>query len=123
MEQWLPLLLAAVRDVGALVRWPLWGFSTEVHPITRAELAAGRFKSTGGTHIGCVASHLLQHGVRRAVLVTDGMVQTLPAAQRARLERAKPLVHVGLLEGGDASSCEGLRWKVTRLPPLDRGDD
>ena len=46
MAAWLPVLLEALTESAALVQWPLFGFSTQVHPVTRAELAAGRFRST-----------------------------------------------------------------------------
>lgn len=116
---WLPVLLAALTDTAALVRWPIYGFSTEVYPITREELAAGRFRSTGGTHIACVAQHLVDTGLSRAVLITDGDVQEIPAVLVSRLRRARPRVRVGLLNGGDGRFCHRLGWPVTRLPALD----
>ena len=101
------------------MRWPIQGFSTQVHAVTRAELAAGRFRSTGGTDIACVARHLLRERVRRAVIITDGDVQVIPTALMERLGRARPRVRVGLIGGGDAGFGEALRWPVTRLPALD----
>jgi hypothetical protein len=49
-------------------------FSTEVADVTFAQLRTGLCKSTGGTSIGCVASHMQKNRVRRAVLLTDGYV-------------------------------------------------
>ena len=120
MTAWLPVLLEALTESAALVQWPLFGFSTQVHPVTRAELAAGRFRSTGGTHIGCVARHLVESRVPRAVVITDGDVQAIPTALAERLRRARPRVRVGLLSGCNASFCDRLRWPVTRMPALDR---
>ena len=120
MARWLPVLLEALTDSAALVQWPLLGFSTEVHPVTRAELAAGRFRSTGGTHIGCVARHLLDSRVTRAVVITDGDVQAIPTALAERLRRCRPRVRVGLLDGCDGSFCAQLGWPVTPIPALDR---
>ena len=120
MASWLPVLLEALTESAALVRWPLFGFSTEVHPVTRAELAAGRFRSTGGTHIACVARHLVESRVPRAVVITDGDVQEIPSALAERLRRAKPRVRVGLLDGCNGSFCARLGWPVTRMPALDR---
>ena len=45
MTAWLPVLLEALTESAALVQWPLFGFSTQVHPVTRTELAAGRFRA------------------------------------------------------------------------------
>ena len=120
MAAWLPMLLEALTDSAALVRWPLFGFSTEVHPVTRAELATGRFRSTGGTHIGCVARHLVESKVTRAVVITDGDVQKIPTALAERLRRSRLRVRVGLLDGRDASFCAQLGWPVTPIPALDR---
>ncbi len=116
----LPVLLAALTDSAALIRWPLLGFSTEVHPISRAELASGRFRSTGGTHIACVAEHLLQARVRRAVVITDGDVQAIPSALAEQLARARVRVSVGLINGGDGQFCKPWGWPVIQLPPLDQ---
>jgi hypothetical protein len=120
MASWLPVLLAALTESAALVRWPLFGFSTEVHPVTRAELAAGRFQTRGGTHIACVARHLVESRVARAIVITDGDVQEIPSALAKRLARTKPRVRVGLLAGCDGGFCARLGWPVTRMPALDR---
>lgn len=120
MASWLPILIDALTESAALVRWPLLGFSTVVQPVTRANLTAGRFRSTGGTHIACVAKHLVESRVPRAVVITDGDVQEIPFALAERLRRAKPRVRVGLLNGCDGSFCADLGWPVTPMPALDR---
>jgi hypothetical protein len=119
LNGWEPAL-DALTESAALVQWPLFGFSTEVHPVTRAELAAGRFRSTGGTHIGCVARHLIASQVKRAVVITDGDVQAIPTALAERLRRARPRVRVGLLDGCNGHFCTSLGWPVTAIPALDR---
>lgn len=120
MAPWLPVLLQALTDTAALVRWPLYGFSTVVHPLVRSDLAAGRVRSDGGTDIACVADHLLQHRVRRAVIVTDGDVQGVTEAQLQRLRVERPSVRVALLDGGDERFCAAPAWPVSRIPPLDK---
>ena len=122
MALWLPVLLESLTEAAALLRWPLYGFSTEVHPVTRSELARGRFRTTGGTHIACVAQHLADSRINRAVVITDGDVQAVPTALAERLRRNGPRVRVGLLDGCDGSFCAGLGWKVTRLPARDRAN-
>ena len=121
MAPWLPVLLESLTEAAALLRWPLHGFSTVVHPVTRSELAVGRFRSTGGTHIACVAQHMLDTRINRAVVITDGDVQKVPTALVDRLRRARPRVRVGLLDGCDGSFCARLGWAVTSLPSLDKG--
>jgi hypothetical protein len=119
MAGWLPVLMEALIESAALVSWPLFGFSTQVHAVSRRDLRAGRFKSTGGTDIACVASHLCRNGIRRAVVITDGAVQRIPDALLHRLKQARPVVRVGLLDGCDGSFCATLGWPVTHVPPLD----
>nr|WP_291181764.1 vWA domain-containing protein [Hyphomicrobium sp.] len=119
MSPWLPVLLEALTESAALVPWPLFGFSTEVHPVTRSELASSRFRSTGGTHIASVARHLAESRVGRAVVITDGDVQEIPSALADRLRRAKPRVRVGLLDGCSGSFCAQMEWPVARVPALD----
>ncbi len=121
MAPWLPILLESLTEAAALLRWPLHGFSTEVHPVTRSELANGRFRSTGGTHIACVAKHMVDARVKRAVVITDGDVQQIPTALFDRLRRTRPRVRVGLLDGCDGSFCARLGWAVTHMPALDKG--
>ena len=120
MESWLPVLLKALSDHADLLEWPLFGFSTEVHPLQRHHLAEGRMRSTGGTDIACVSQHLIDHRIGRAVVITDGDVQQVPAAHLDSLRRLRPRVDVGLLDGCDGSFCAALGWRVHAIPRLDR---
>jgi hypothetical protein len=70
------VLAAAVRDCSAFVHPVIHAFSTVVADASIADLASGRFRTTGGTDIACVAEHARANGVRRAVIVTDGFVGT-----------------------------------------------
>lgn len=115
----LPVLLDTLRACADLVRWPLMGFSTEVHPLSRADLADGRFRTTGGTDIACVAEHILATGVHRAVVITDGVVREVPASLLQRLQRNAVRVCVGLPEGCDAAFAARAGWPVIRLPAID----
>jgi hypothetical protein len=58
-------------------------FSTVAHDVTFSGLRNGECRTTGGTSIECVAAHMKDHGVRRAVLLTDGWVG-LPGTGAAR---------------------------------------
>jgi hypothetical protein len=69
-----------------------------------------------------VAQHLADSGARRAVVITDGDVQEIPAALADRLRRARPRVRVGLLDGCNGSFCARLGWPVARIPALDHAD-
>jgi hypothetical protein len=67
-------LYGAAMDCSALVHPVVHLFSTKIAEVELRELGRGVVKSTGGTSIECVAAHMHQHGVRRAVVVTDGFV-------------------------------------------------
>ncbi len=78
---------AVVRGCGEIVHPILHLFSTIVVDVTVPDFARGLCKSTGGTSIECVANHMRTHGIRRAVLVTDGHVGTPSQAAAATLRR------------------------------------
>src|SRR4030095_5792897 len=61
-------------------------FSTAVHEVSLRQFAAGECGTTVGTDIACVAEHIRQHRIRRAVLLTDGCVGK-PAGQDAETLR------------------------------------
>ncbi|GAB4167768.1 MAG: hypothetical protein Fur0039_05740 [Rhodocyclaceae bacterium] len=82
-------LYGAVLDCEALVRPVVHLFSTQVADISLAELRRGLCRSTGGTDIACVAEHMAEHRVRRALLVTDGWVGRPRGRHRDTLAGAK----------------------------------
>ena len=82
-------LYGAVLDCEDLVNPTIHLFSTRVADISTAELRRGVCQSTGGTCITCVASHMQQHAVRRAVIITDGWVGQPRGAHHNTLDAAK----------------------------------
>ena len=82
-------LYGAVLDCAAFVHPVIHLFSTKVADISMAELRRGVCKTTGGTCITCVAEHMSQNAVRRAVIITDGWVGTPHGAHHATLDSAK----------------------------------
>jgi len=63
---------------GSHPRGPVWRdihlFPTELVDVPRYDLERGVCQTTGGTSLLPVARHPREHGVRRAVIVTDGQV-------------------------------------------------
>jgi hypothetical protein len=49
-------------------------FSNRIADVTLDELRNGKCITTGGTDIACVAKHIQNNQVRRALLITDGWV-------------------------------------------------
>jgi hypothetical protein len=67
-------LYGAVLDCRDVVYPAVHLFSTRVHDVSFGGLRNGECRTTGGTSIECVAAHMKDHRVRRAVLLTDGWV-------------------------------------------------
>ena len=67
-------LYGAVLDCESDVYPRVHLFSTRVADVGLHELRNGRCITTGGTDIGCVADHIAKHHIRRAVIITDGLV-------------------------------------------------
>ena len=82
-------LYGAILDNKQFVHPIVHLFSTRVVDVTRQQLRAGYCVTTGGTCIECVAQHMKQHRVRRAVIVTDGFVGTPGVVARRILESVR----------------------------------
>ena len=74
MDLVMQALYGAVLDCAAFVHSTVHLFSSKVVDVSLAELRRGVCRTTGGTDIVCVARHMQDHRVHRAVLVTDGWV-------------------------------------------------
>ena len=84
----LPCLIGAMKRYRAMVHPIVHMFSTKVVDIAIGELIRGAISTSWGTSVECVASHMSEHCVQRAVLVTDGYVGTFGVSTRQILERA-----------------------------------
>lgn len=110
-------LYGAVLDSRELVHPVIHLFSTVVHDLPLAELRKGACASTGGTSIECVAMHMQEHGVSRAVIVTDGFVGRPGASSRETLKGSR--LGVALL--GHATHRGDLDGVVDHWIDLGRG--
>jgi hypothetical protein len=75
-------LYGAVLDCRELVHPTVHLFSTRVVDVSLEELRQGRCETTGGTSSQCVARHMAEQRVRRAVMLTDGFVGTPQGSDR-----------------------------------------
>jgi hypothetical protein len=82
-------LYGAVLDCREFVHSRIHLFSTEVADITLDELPRGVCRTTGGTDIGCVASHMRANRVRRAAIITDGFTGKPAGQDFETLKRAR----------------------------------
>jgi hypothetical protein len=93
-------------------------FSTAVEDVTIPELRRGVCKSTGGTDIASVASHIAKNGISRALVVTDGWVGRPAGEHLAILSRTK--LAVALF--GPSTQTGDLEAVANHLVELERGD-
>lgn len=75
MNAELQLLVPLLAEFGTWIRKPLWAFSTIVVPAT---IVRGRLhtNSTGGTAISAVLEHIRQTRPKKALIITDGFVES-----------------------------------------------
>ena len=86
MNDVLPELVDLLADPARRGLITVRQFSTEVAPISPADLARGRIDTTGGTDIVCVLDDALARPERRILLVTDGAVGVPRPDQLARMQ-------------------------------------
>lgn len=120
MSQTLPMLIGLLIPYVARGQAQVYQFSNKVEPLTLDQLRAGKLRSTQGTDINAVLTHIAgQRQVRRVLLVTDGYVGT-PAADNRRMieERGIRLYAVIPAENSTPRDLTGLARAIVTLPPL-----
>lgn len=101
----------------------LWQFSTEVAPLSPADMMSGRLSTTGGTDIDCVLEHVVAHPrTRRVLVVTDGYTGEGRADLAARLAGSGQQIHVVLPgEAAWTQDLAGIAASMTVLPAITGG--
>ena len=120
VESILEPLRAAVRGVERLVWRQVHLFSTDVVDVPIRDLAKSACQTTGGTSLAPVARHIRRHGVRRAVVVTDGELGPIGAKDRETL--GETILGVALTDGRQADGdLARLARHVVVLARMERG--
>ena len=113
----LPLIVALLNRLGRHIRRPFWAFSNVVAPavIRDNQLVAD---TTGGTSIACVLAHLAECRPARALVVTDGYIERVPAGllEAARATR----LHALVTRDGSARELQRAGIGYTQLGRLPR---
>jgi len=94
-------------------------FSTELIDVTHADLRRGITASTCGTSIEPVTAHVLAHGVRRALILTDGWVGEIPSQHAIELKAKRVRLGAVVTADGDTSFVDAVGGKSWQLPSLD----
>ncbi len=114
----LPLIYSALIPLREWIHPVVHVFSTEVVDISFSRLARFEAPSTGGTAIACVTGHIIDHEVRRAVILTDGLVGSVPGPHVPHLRRLRAAVVLSE-PYADNGFTRDLRARIFRLPNLE----
>jgi hypothetical protein len=116
MSQVLPHLRRALMTLRREIDPTLYWFSTVVVPAKGDELERGNMPSTGGTSICAVITHATQQLPvgSAAIVLTDGHLESVPAATSAALRSAHVALHVGVVGGGPLHT--GAAWLKSTTP-------
>jgi hypothetical protein len=104
VEEYVGAIYGALLDCAAWVAPRVHLFSTEVESVRHADIRRGMVKTTGGTNIVCVARHMDANKVRRACIITDGLLGRSRGHDRDVLEK----VRLGVAYVGESSSGAAL---------------
>jgi hypothetical protein len=111
------LLIPVLRRKEILV----YQFSGVVLPLSLADLQVGHLGTSRGTDINCVLEHILNMGVRAAVILTDGYTGTAQRSMLRMLEDNQVHLHFVLPYGsGWQEEVSVISQSVTILPDLSR---
>ena len=95
-------LYGAVLDCQQFVHPVIHLFSTKIADVSFEGLRRGECNTTFGTDIACVADHMAEHRVKRAVVLTDGFVGRPSVSHHQTLKKA--CLGVALIKGGSIRS-------------------
>ena len=93
-------------------------FSTAVSDISHGQLKKGVLDTTGGTSIDVVTSHILKTNVKKALIVTDGWVGSIPSSHVEKLNKTRVKVHGVITSPGEATFLAPIHGRAWQLPAL-----
>ena len=118
MNRVLPYLRRGLLSLRREIQPTLFWISNTVVRASDHDLDRGQLPTTGGTEVGAVITHAVQHLPQggAALVLTDGYVEPVPAARSAALKLASMSLHLGVVGGGPLHARN--RWVTSsvRLP-------
>lgn len=108
----LPYIFYALDAIKNWIAFPIYGFSTEVFPISKNDFIKRKYVTTEGTDFNCVAEHILHTRTERAILITDGMASISPS-NASTLKRICTILTI--LTGYYEEMVKEFSWKVIKL--------
>ena len=115
MDEYLEQIFSVLVHLRSMLHQTVHAFSTEIHDHTHNDILEGRYNTTGGTDINCVAQHMIEHGVKRAAIITDGMVGELEESFKEKLPKCLETVRL-LVPPNCREGAEELNGRTVELP-------
>jgi len=78
VRQKLPFIYALLKQFSSYLAPEIYLFSEEVVRINKEQLFQNEILTTMGTSFDCVAEHLLENQIKKALLITDGIAEIDP---------------------------------------------
>jgi hypothetical protein len=115
----IPALTGLLWNLRHVLHLPFHAFSDGVAPAT---FQNGRIVTTssGGTCFNAVLSHILATSPGKALIITDGYVETPDHSLVRQLRAARQSVHVLLSQHSSPQLIAAAGFPYTTLPPLPR---
>lgn len=118
MDDLLPIMYAALRPLLPVIHDKVHLFSTAVRDVPPAAIRNGLVETTEATSLDCVVRHIVDHRVRRAVVITDGDGQYPAEEDLAKLRSLGARVNKIVTADAWTESLEGIPGRVFALPEL-----
>ncbi len=118
MDKVIPLVYGALLPLADCLYPQVHLFSTSLSDISLDELRRGVVLTDGGTDIACVTRHMVEAGVRRAAIITDGLVGPVPRQHRRALLKRRARIAVLLTDARFPQFARDLNGRVHALPTL-----
>ena len=115
MNDVIPVLYGALLPLMQWLHPRVHAFSTGIRDLSFSQIRKGAVESTWGTDIDCVTGHLLEHRIRRALILTDGWVGKVPSEHARRLKKRRVRVNSVITEYGDTSFASAFSGRVYPL--------
>jgi hypothetical protein len=115
MDAVLEELTALLYSFRSCIKNPLWVFSDDVY---RARFTNGKlcYSTSSGTRIDVVFAHIREHKIRKALIVTDGFVETITPRMTEGIDKKN--IRVLVSNGGNVTEFQKNGFRYNRLNTL-----
>jgi len=112
----LKTIFGSLKPLKHLLHHRIHAFSTEISDHTSQEILNGKYSTTGGTDINCIADHVINNDVKRGVIITDGYVGQMEERFKGKLKANVRMSKI-LTCQSDPEEIDQFKGKTYLLPP------